>query len=328
MESRPFARLGREATVIGLGCWQLGADWGEVSDADAMAILHAAVDAGITFFDTADVYGDGRSERFVGQLLRDRAGEGLFVATKTGRRASAQLLEHYNEANIRSWIGRSLDNLGVDQLELVQWHCPPSEAIASDGMYELFDQLVSEGLIAGYGVSVETVEQARAAIAHPQIASLQIIANPFRLKPFQTVIPEAAASGVGVIVRVPLASGLLAARYTAATTFASDDHRNYNRNGEAFDVGETFSGVPYELGIADAAELAGYAPEGLTAAQAALRWIIDQPGVATVIPGASSVAQVLQNAAAGEASRIPADYSQAVQTIYERDISALVHDRW
>ncbi len=328
MEQRPFTRLGRTASVVGLGCWQLGADWGQVDDGTAMSILHAAADNGITFFDTADVYGDGRSERFVGQLLRERAGEALFVATKTGRRARVQEDAEYSEANLRAWIGRSLVNLGVERLDLVQWHCPPTATLQRDSMYELFDTLVAEGLIAGYGVSVETVAQARDAIAHPHIASLQIIANAFRLKPFETVIPEAAALGVGVIARVPLASGLLAAKFTAETAFAADDHRNYNREGNAFDVGETFSGVPYLTGVAAAQELAGYAPDGVTAAQAALRWLIDQPGVSTVIPGASSVVQAKANAAVGAMPSLPDSYSETVQHIYDRDIRAHVHARW
>ena len=328
MEQRPFTRLGRDASVIGLGCWQLGADWGAVDDDGAMRILHAAADAGVTFFDTADVYGDGRSERFVGRLLRERAGEGLFVATKTGRRARAQVDAEYTEANLRAWIDRSLMNLGVDRLDLVQWHCPPTDTIARESMYVLFDTLVQEGRIAGYGVSVETVKQARMAIAHPGIASLQIIANAFRLKPFDTVIPEAAAAGVGVIIRVPLASGLLAAKFDASTIFGADDHRNYNREGAAFDVGETFSGVPYDVGVAAARELAGFAPEGVSAAQAALRWIIDQPGVSTVIPGASSPAQATANAAVARLAPTTPAYDEAVHRIYDRDIRAHVHDRW
>lgn len=328
MEQRPFARLGRTASVIGLGCWQLGADWGDVNDATAMQILHAAADSGVTFFDTADVYGDGRSERFVAQFLRERRDERLFVATKTGRRARTQEDSEYSEVHLRNWIGRSLDNLGVDRIDLVQWHCPPTDTILRESMYELFDTMTAEGLIAGYGVSVETVEQARAAIAHPHIASLQIIANPFRLKPFQTVIPEAAALGVGVIVRVPLASGLLAAKFTMESAFAPNDHRNYNREGKAFDIGETFSGVPYEVGVPAALELASFAPAGTTPAQAALGWIIEQAGVATVIPGASSVEQARANAAVGAFPAGPSTYNEAVHRIYERDIRAHVHDRW
>ncbi|MHB0928871.1 MAG: aldo/keto reductase [Candidatus Nanopelagicales bacterium] len=328
MEHRAFERLGRSASVIGLGCWQLGADWGDVDDATAMAILHAAADAGVTFFDTADVYGDGRSERFVGQLLRERAGEQLFVATKTGRRATAQVDQEYSEEHLRAWIARSLENLGVDRLDLVQWHCPPTDTIARESMYELFDELTAEGLIAGYGVSVETVEQARLAIAHPHIASLQIIANAFRLKPLETVVPEAAAQGVGVIVRVPLASGLLSAKFRSDTEFAADDHRAYNRQGEAFDVGETFAGVPYEVGVAAAQELADCLPDDITPAQAALRWLVDQLGVTTVIPGASSVAQAQANAAVGSLPRMGDAYRGAVRRIYDSQIRHFVHARW
>jgi aryl-alcohol dehydrogenase-like predicted oxidoreductase len=328
MEKRTFGRLGREATVIGLGCWQLGADWGNVGDAEAMAILHAAVDGGVTFFDTADVYGDGRSERFVGRLLKERPGEKLFVATKTGRRAPEQIDQHYTESNLRSWVQRSLDNLGVESLDLVQWHCPPTETIQRDSMYELFDTLTSEGLIAGYGVSVETVVQALIAIDRPQVKSIQIIANAFRIKPFELVMPVAARAGVGIIVRVPLASGLLAAKYKADTVFGADDHRNYNRDGAAFDFGETFSGVPFQLGIVATRELGRVAPADLTPAQAALRWIIDQPGVTTVIPGASGPEQVRMNVIATEAAPISAEYRAAVARIYDQQIRQHVHELW
>lgn len=328
MEKRPFARMHKSASVIGLGCWQLGADWGVVPDSTAMDILHAAADAGVTFFDTADVYGDGRSERFVAQLLRERKDPSILVATKVGRRARAQVDSEYSEANLRAWVDRSLQNLGTERLDLVQWHCPPTETFQREGMYELFDALVAEGKLAAYGVSVETVEQARIAIAHPNIASVQIIANAFRLKPFETVIPEAAALGVGIIVRVPLASGLLTAKFSVDSQFASDDHRNYNRFGEKFDLGETFSGVPYEIGVHAARELAELAPDGVTPAQAALRWVIDQPGVTTVIPGASSPEQARANAAVATLAPTSHEYGAAVQRIYDRDIRVHIHDRW
>jgi len=328
MEQREFGRLGRSASVVGLGCWQLGADWGHVDEAAAMEILHAAADAGVTFFDTADVYGDGRSEKFVGQFLRERSGENIFVATKTGRRANPHEDSSFTEANLRSWIGRSLDNLGVDRLDLVQWHCPPEATLARQDMYDMFDTFTDEGLIAGYGVSIETCQQALDAIAHPQLKSVQIIANAFRLKPFEEVIPAAADAGVGIIVRVPLASGLLAAKFTPHSTFGADDHRHYNRNGEAFDMGETFSGVPFELGINAAAELGALAPEGVTPAQAAVRWLIDQPGVTTVIPGASSVEQVRANAAVAGLATTAAEYDDTVHRIYEAAIRHHVHSRW
>ena len=328
MEQREFGRLGRSASVIGLGCWQLGADWGHVDEAAAMQILHAAADAGVTFFDTADVYGDGRSERFLGQFLRERAGESLFVATKTGRRAMPPDDSAYTEANLRSWLGRSLDNLGVDRLDLVQWHCPPQATVDRQDMYDMFDNFTDEGLIAGYGVSIETTQQALDAITRPQIKSVQIIANAFRLKPFEQVIPAAAAAGVGIIVRIPLASGLLAAKFTPTSTFGSDDHRHYNRNGEVFDMGETFSGVPFEVGINAAAELATLAPEGVTPAQAAIRWLVDQPGVTTVIPGATSVAQAQANAAVAGLAPTTAAYDSAVHRIYDADIRHHVHSNW
>jgi aryl-alcohol dehydrogenase-like predicted oxidoreductase len=328
MEQREFVRLGRSASVIGLGCWQLGADWGNVDESTAMQILHAAADSGVTFFDTADVYGDGRSEKFLGQFLRDRRGENLFVATKTGRRAMPPDDSAYTEANLRSWVGRSLDNLGVDQLDLVQWHCPPQATLDRQDMYDLFDQFTDEGLIAGYGVSIETCQQALDAIARPQIKSVQIIANAFRLKPFEQVLPAAAEAGVAIIVRIPLASGLLAAKFHPSSTFGADDHRHYNRNGEMFDMGETFSGVPFETGIAAAAELGALAPEGVTPAQAAIRWLVDQPGVTTVIPGATSVDQARANAAVAGLAPTTPEYDAAVHRIYDADIRHHVHSRW
>ena len=328
MHSRELPRLGRSVSVIGLGCWQLGADWGAVDESTAGSILHAAADSGVTFFDTADVYGDGRSEKFLGRFLRERAGEGFLVATKTGRRAMPPDDSAYTEANIRSWIGRSLDNLGVGQLDLVQWHCPPGVTLERQGVYDIFDSHTDEGLIAGYGVSIETVEQALNAIQRPQIKSIQIIANAFRLKPFERVMPAAQAAGVGVIARIPLASGLLAAKYTTTSSFGADDHRLYNRNGEVFDMGETFSGVPFELGIQAAAEVGELAPSGVTPAQAAIRWLVDQPGVTTVIPGATSVAQVQANAAVADLAPTTAQYAAAVHRIYGASIAEHVHGRW
>ncbi len=328
METRDFVRLARSASVIGMGCWQLVADWGSVDDATALSTLHAAADAGVTFFDTADVYGDGRSERLVGQFIRERADTDLFVATKTGRRAAAQEDSHYTEANLRSWIARSLDNLGVERLDLVQWHCPPTATIERDSMYDLFDQFVSEGLIAGYGVSVETVQQALTAIAHPHIASVQIIANAFRLRPFVEVMPVAAQAGVAIIVRLPLASGLLAGTYTRDSTFSHDDHRTYNRNGEAFDKGETFSGVPFDIGVDAAAQLATFVTPGVSAAQAALRWVIDQPGVTTIIPGARNVTQAQANASVALLPATTPEYSNAVIRIYDEVIREHVHNQW
>jgi aryl-alcohol dehydrogenase-like predicted oxidoreductase len=298
-----------------------------VREADAIAVLDAAVESGVTFFDTADVYGDGRSEQLIGRYLKERPDAGIFVATKMGRRAE-QLPENYSLANFRAWNDRSRANLGVDTLDLVQLHCPPTAVYTSDALYDALDTLVAEQRIAAYAVSVETCEEALAAIARPGVASVQIIFNPFRLKPLEKVLPAAAAAGVGIIARVPLASGLLSGKYTRETVFAANDHRTYNRHGEAFDQGETFSGVDYETGLEAAAEFAGLAPEGATPAQTALRWIIQQPGVTSVIPGARNTDQARANAAAAALPELPQPVLDAVRDLYDRRIRAQVHDRW
>jgi aryl-alcohol dehydrogenase-like predicted oxidoreductase len=318
-------RLGRSFSVIGLGTWQLGADWGAVDPADADATLESAVNAGITFFDTADVYGDGRSEQFNGALLA-RHPE-IFVATKMGRRAE-QTLENYSVGNFDAWNERSRSKLDVETLDLVQLHCPPDEVYASDAVFASLDTMVADGRLRAYGVSVETCDQALAAIARPHVATVQIILNCFRLKPLEQVLPAAAAAGVGIIARVPLASGMLSGRYDANTSFAADDHRNYNRHGEAFDVGETFSGVPYEVGLEAVEELKRLVDPGMTLAQFALRWVIDQPGVSTVIPGARNPEQVRANAASAELAPLGAEQLQGVAEVYDRLIRPHVHDRW
>jgi aryl-alcohol dehydrogenase-like predicted oxidoreductase len=325
MENRKITRLGREVSVVGLGCWQLGADWGEVDENDALAVLHAAADAGVTFFDTADVYGDGRSERLVGRFLAERGN--VFVATKMGRRVD-QVPENYVAANFREWNDRSRRNLGVDTLDLVQLHCPPTPVYSSDAVYDALDEMVSEGRIKAYGVSVETCEEALTALARPNVASVQIILNCLRLKPLERVLPAAAEAGAGIIARVPLASGLLSGRYTADTTFAANDHRNFNRHGEAFDVGETFAGVPYDVGLAAVERLRGLVPEGQALAQFALRWIIDQPGVSTVIPGARNAAQASANTTAASLPPLSPEALAGVRETYDELIRPLVHDRW
>ncbi|GAB3138539.1 aldo/keto reductase [Amycolatopsis stemonae] len=324
MENRKIARLGREVSVVGLGCWQLGADWGEVDEQDALAVLHAAADAGVTFFDTADVYGDGRSERLVGRFA---AGRDVFVATKMGRRVE-QVPENYVAAKFREWNDRSRRNLGVDTLDLVQLHCPPTPVYSSDAVYDALDEMVAEGRIKAYGVSVETCEEALTALARPNVASVQIILNCLRLKPLERVLPAAAEAGAGIIARVPLASGLLSGRYTAATTFAADDHRTFNRHGEAFDVGETFAGVPFEVGLEAVERLRGLVPEGQTLAQFALRWILDQPGVSTVIPGARNASQATANTVAAALPPLSAEALDGVRATYDELVRPLVHDRW
>ncbi|TXL87882.1 aldo/keto reductase [Streptomyces sp. NBC_01725] len=327
MENRVLGRTGREASVVGLGTWQLGADWGDVTETDAFAVLDAALEAGVTFFDTADVYGDGRSEQLIGRFLRNRPAADVFVATKMGRRAE-QRPENYSLDNFRAWNDRSRANLGVDTLDLVQLHCPPTAVYSSDAVFDALDTLVAEKRTAAYAVSVETCAEALAAIARPGVASVQIILNPFRLKPLEAVLPAAREAGVGIVARVPLASGLLSGKYTKDTVFAADDHRSFNRHGEAFDQGETFSGIDYETGLAAAVEFSELAPEGATPAQTALRWIIQQPGVSSVIPGARSVEQARANAAAASLPPLSGATLDAVSDLYERRVRAEIHHRW
>jgi len=313
--------------VIGLGAWQLGGDWGSVSEDDALAVLRAAVDAGVTFIDTADVYGDGRSERLIGRLLAERGDDDLLVATKMGRRVE-QRPEVYNRENFLAWNDRSRENLGVDTLDLVQLHTPPTPVYSDDAVFDALDELVEAGRIRAYGVSVETVEEALTAIARPRVATVQIILNAFRLKPLERVLPAAREAGVGIIARVPLASGLLSGKYDEHTQFGPDDHRNYNRQGEAFDVGETFSGVPFEAGLDAVRDLRGIVGPDVAMAQFALRWIIDQPGVSTVIPGARNADQARSNVAAADLPPLTDEQQAAVREVYDRRIRQHVHDRW
>lgn len=334
MHTNVLGKTNRTVSAVGLGTWQLGADWGDVTDADALKVLAASADAGVTFFDTADVYGDGRSEQIIGTFLRERgADHGITVATKMGRRLE-QLPENYVLSNFRAWTDRSRRNLGVDTLDLVQLHCPPSSVITSAEVYDALDTLVTDGAIANYGLSVESSEQALLAIARPNVASIQIILNAFRLKPLDAVLPAAREAGVGIIARVPLASGLLAGKYTASTSFANNDHRNFNRDGSHFDVGETFSGVDYELGL-EAADrftklVAAEASHGanMTAAQAAIAWVTQLDGVSAVIPGARSVAQAKDNAFAGTLPAFSTDFTDGIRDIYDSLLRESIHSRW
>ena len=314
---------------MGLGAWQLGADWGEVSEDAALAVLRAAVDSGVTFIDTADVYGDGRSEKLIARFVSEAglASAGLTVATKMGRREPLDPA-NYTLDNFRRWTDRSRTNLGVDTLDLVQLHCPPDPVFDSDRVFDGLDTLVAEGRAAAYGVSVETCSQALRAIARPGVATVQIILNMLRLKPVSEVLPAAAAAGVGIIARVPLASGLLSGRYDEHTEFGRDDHRTYNRHGEAFDVGETFSGVDYRTGLEAVRRLLPLTPHGATTAQFALRWILDQPGVSVVIPGARNAAQARGNAAAADLAPLDKSTMDAVASVYDDLIRESVHDRW
>ncbi|WEK14106.1 MAG: aldo/keto reductase [Candidatus Microbacterium phytovorans] len=327
MQQRRLGSTGRTVSAIGLGTWQLGADWGDVSESDARAVLAASVDAGVTLFDTADVYGDGRSESLIGDFLAERPGHGITVATKMGRRLP-QEPENYTPENFAAWTERSRRNLRVDTLDLVQLHCPPSAVIDADTTYDALDALVARGDIAAYGVSVETVAQALSAISRPHVTNVQIIVNPFRLKPLDEVLPAAERAGVAVFARVPLASGLLSGKYSASTRFAADDHRSYNRQGEAFDKGETFSGVDYETGLQAVSELERALPEDLTLPAATLAWIASRPGITSVIPGARNVAQALANAKAGESEADLTAFDAAVVDVYDRYLKAEIHPQW
>jgi aryl-alcohol dehydrogenase-like predicted oxidoreductase len=327
MEQRTLGSTKRLVSVVGLGTWQLGSDWGSVDETAAAAVLDASADAGVTFFDTADVYGDGRSEQAIRAFLRRRPDSGITVATKMGRRV-AQQPQAYTLDNFRQWTDRSRTNLGVDVLDLVQLHCPPTPVYSTDAVFDALDTLVAEQRIAAYAVSVETCAEALTAIGRPGVASVQIILNAFRQKPLAEVLPAAVDAGVGIIARVPLASGLLSGRYTHDTTFGADDHRTYNRHGEAFDAGETFSGVDFDTGVDAAREFAALLPSGVTPAAGALRWIVQQPGVTTVIPGARNAAQAVGNAAAADLDPLPDETVRAIADLYDRRIRPLVHDRW
>lgn len=328
MKTTLVPRLGRNVSLVGLGCWQLGGDWGDVDEDRSQAILHAAADAGTTFFDTADVYGDGRSEKSIGIFLKDREASGeIVVATKMGRRANPHVEEAYTLDNFRRWTDRSRENLGVDTLDLVQLHCPPSEVMHKPQTFDDLRTLVQEGRVASWGVSVETCQDAIDVLGEPDVASIQIILNIFRRKPLERVTGMAAEAGAAIIARVPLASGLLSGKYDASTTFAADDHRTYNRDGSAFDVGETFAGVPFEVGVEAAKKVAALTPEGWTTAQLALAWI-GATGVATMIPGARNPEQAVLNAQAGSLTHIDDATLAELAAIYNNDIRQHVHSRW
>ncbi|MBT2553448.1 aldo/keto reductase [Arthrobacter sp. ISL-5] len=326
MEQRILGKTGRNVSVVGLGTWQLGADWGNVDPAQAQAVLAASAEAGVTFFDTADVYGDGRSEQAIGAFLADNPGLDITVATKMGRRTE-QRPENYNLASFREWVDRSRRNLRTDSLDLVQLHCPPTSVYSSAEVFDALDTLVAEGAIRNYGVSVERTDEALEAISHAGTASVQIILNAFRLKPLDKVLPAAKAANVGIIARVPLASGLLSGKYTKDTSFAEDDHRNFNRSGDSFDVGETFSGVDFQLGLKAVAEFEQLVPEGAGTAQAAIAWIAAQDGVTSVIPGARNVEQARSNAAAAGIS-LNEEFNEGVRWIYDHYFREAIHPRW
>ena len=343
MQHRTPARLGRPLSVVGQGCWQIGADWGEVTDESATAVLDAALEAGVTFFDTADVYGDGRSERLLGALRTRLSTDGAapvgaasalpFVATKASRRADPFAPETFTEENLRAWVERSRENLGMDTLDLVQLHCPPPAIYRDDRVFDVLDALVQEQRIAAWGVSVETCQEALISLEREHLASIQIIVNPFRLKPLEQVLPAAAEKGVALIARVPLASGMLTGKFSATSRFAEDDHRRFNRHGEAFDQGETFSGVDFETGLAAVARLEQALEGAMPLPEASLRWILAQRGVTAVIPGASSGEQARANAAAGSAptaaqQEVLQRFDAAVHETYDALLRESIHPRW
>jgi aryl-alcohol dehydrogenase-like predicted oxidoreductase len=327
MESRRLGKTGYDVGSIGLGAWAMGGDWGSVDDEESLRTLHAAADAGVTLFDTADAYGDGRSERLIGRFLRERPGERLFVATKMGRRVP-QKVENYTPEAFRGWLARSRENLGVTTIDLVQLHCPPTALYSLDEVYAALDDLVAEGVIAHYGVSVERIDEALTAIEHPGVASVQIIFNIVRQRPAERFLDEARRQGVGVIARVPLASGLLTGKLGPDTTFEATDHRAYNRHGEAFDVGETFAGLDYETGLALVEELRPLVPEGATMTQLALRWILMHDAVTCAIPGAKTPAQARANAAAADLDPLSDATMGRIRELYERYAAPLVAGRW
>lgn len=328
MRHRKFGRTGFTTTDIGFGAWQIGGAWGDVSEADGRAALHAALDAGMTFIDTADVYGDGRSEKIIADVLKERGGQRPMVATKAGRRLSPHVADGYNKENLEGFIDRSLKNLGIERLDLVQLHCPPTDVYYRPEVFQALEEIKAAGKIANYGVSVEKVEEALKAIEYPGVVSVQIIYNMFRQRPAQLFFKEAARRHVAVIARVPLASGLLSGKITRDTAFAADDHRNFNRNGDAFDVGETFAGVPFETGLQAVEEIRALVPAGATMAAFALRWILMTEAVSVVIPGARNDEQAKANAAAAGLPAIAEDVMEATREVYYRLVAPHVHHRW
>jgi aryl-alcohol dehydrogenase-like predicted oxidoreductase len=328
MKYRQLGSTGYEVSEIGFGAWAIGADWGSVDDTTAMAALNAAVDAGVTLIDTADVYGDGRSERFVAQLVKERSDVDLVVATKAGRRLDPHVADGYTGANIEAFIDRSLVNLDADSLDLLQLHCPPTDVYYRPEMFAALDEIKAKGKIKHYGVSVERVEEAMKAIEYSGVETVQIIFNMFRQRPAERFLDLAVAGDIGVIVRVPLASGLLTGKMRADTEFAASDHRNYNRHGEAFDVGETFAGVDYATGLAAVDEIEALRPPDATMAQFALAWILMHDGVSTAIPGAKNPTQAVANAAASDLDALDGATMVAVEGVYDRTIRSQVHARW
>ena len=328
MQYRRLGRTDMTVSAISFGAWAIGGAWGDVDDEESLRALHAAIDTGVNFIDTADVYGDGRSERLVARLRQERPRDVIWVATKAGRRLPAQTPDGYNRENLTAWVERSLQNLGMDALDLLQLHCPHPRVYEMPEVFGILDELVAAGKLRNYGVSVETVDEAFRAISHPHVASVQIIFNIFRLKPAQSFFGLAKERGIGILARVPLASGLLTGKLRRGSTFAEGDHRHFNREGQAFDRGETFSGVPYELGLDAVEALRPLVPAGTSLAQFALRWILMFDAVSCAIPGAKTEAQARENAAAALLPPLNEATMAALRAVYEQRISPLVHASW
>ncbi|MFC5973640.1 aldo/keto reductase [Halomarina salina] len=330
MERRELGTTGYDVTEVGLGTWNIGGDWGDVSDEAGREAVRTALDAGIDFLDTADVYGDGRSERHIGTVLDedDYDRSDVTVATKAGRRLDPHTAEDYDHDHLERFVDRSLENLGTDTLDLLQLHCPPTEAYYQPSTFEALESLASSGKIASYGVSVEKVEEALKAIEYPGVETVQIIFNPFRQRPADLLFREAKRRDVGVIVRVPLASGLLTGQLDADSEFAEDDHRNFNREGEAFDRGETFAGLPFDRGLDAVEALRPHVPDDVTLAQFALRWILDHEAVTTVIPGSTSPEHIRDNVAVADVPPLSNQTHGAVRDVYEEYVYDDVHHAW
>jgi aryl-alcohol dehydrogenase-like predicted oxidoreductase len=327
MKYRALGRTGWKVSEISFGAWAIGGTWGHVSDEDALGALHAAVDRGVNFIDTADVYGNGRSERLIARLKKNRKDE-IIVATKAGRRLLKQTVEGYSRENLTGWVNDSLRNLSAEAIDLLQLHCPPTALYEHAEVFGILDDLVKAGKIRYYGVSVEKIEEALRAIEYPNVQTVQIIFNCFRQRPAEEFFPRAKEKNVGILARVPLASGLLTGKLKKDSKFAADDHRNFNRHGESFDVGETFSGVDYEVALDAVEELRPLVPTSAPMSQFALRWILMFDAVACAIPGAKRREQVTENCGASGLAPLTRGIMSSVEQIYARKIRALVQDRW
>ena len=327
MKYRELGRTGWKVSEISFGAWAIGGAWGNVDDKESLAALHAALDGGVNFFDTADVYGDGHSERLMAKLRQERK-EKFYIATKAGRRLPQQTPEGYSRKNLTAWVERNLKNLDTDAIDLLQLHCPPTGVFYMPEVFGILDDLVKAGKLRHYGVSVEKVEETLKAIEFPNVQTIQIIFNIFRQRPAELFFPEAQRRKVGILARVPLASGLLSGKITRASKFAKNDHRNFNRHGEAFDRGETFSGVDFETGLKAVEELKALAPAGASLAQLALRWILEFPAVTCAIPGAKRPAQVAKNIAASDLPPLSKATLKKIDALYDAQIKPLVHQYW